>query len=149
MKIVRLFFIVAVAYLIIGLSLDAVIGYFQPQSEQTAVLRTFDVQGRSHDTVLRLLDDQGQLWVESGHWFRGWYRRVQHDPRVQLIRGDQVDDYAAVPVDTAEAVALVTRLMGRGETPRYFASRAMLLFAPIKPVRLDPRPPAAAGQAVR
>ena len=59
----------------------------------------------------------------------------------QLIRGDQVTAHRAVPVDTPEAVDVVTRLMGRGSGARYWLGRVMLLWAPIKPVRLDPRPP--------
>lgn len=49
--------------------------------------------------------------------------------------------YRAVPVATDEAVETVTRLMGRGQGAGYWMGRAMLLWAPIKPVRLDARPP--------
>ncbi len=45
-----------------------------------------------------------------------------------------------MPVDTDEAVDTVTRLMGKGQSAGYWVGRTMLLFAPIKPVRLDPRP---------
>ena len=77
MRIVRLLVILVVGYVALGLIADAAIGYFQPRSEGTAVLRTFDAAGGgAQDTVLSLLDDDGQLWVESGHWFRGWYHRV-------------------------------------------------------------------------
>jgi hypothetical protein len=107
-------------YVILGLSIDAAIGYFQPQGGNTAVLRTFDDEGQSKDTVLGLLDDDGQLWVESGHWFRGWYYRVLDNPDVELIRGEDVSTYRAVPVNTPEAVELVTRLMGKGSRALYW-----------------------------
>ena len=48
--------------------------------------------------------------------------------------------YTAVPVNTDEALERVTRLMGKGQGAGYWVGRVMLLFAPIKPMRLDPRP---------
>jgi hypothetical protein len=140
MKLVRILLILVGIYVALGLALDAAIGYFQPQRGSTAVLRSFDEQGRPHDTVLALLDDDGQLWVESGHWFRGWYHRVCRNPDVELVRGGEAKPYRAVPLDTPEAIERVQRLMGKGRGAGYWASRAMLLFAPVRPVRLDPRP---------
>src|SRR2546427_5278525 len=85
MKIVRTIAIAVVVYIALGLTFDAVIGRFQPQMERTAVLRTFDASGQPRETVVSLLDDGGQLWVESGHWFRGWYRRAVAHPSVEVI----------------------------------------------------------------
>ncbi len=131
--------IVLGGYILLGVVLDGAIGYFQPESGRTAVLRTFEADGTAHDTVLGLLDDGGQLWVESGHWFRGWYRRVQANPDVELVRGGEATPYRAVPDDSAEAVDTVTRLMGKGSGAGYWVGRTALLWAPIKPVRLEPR----------
>lgn len=142
MKVVRVVLVLLAIYVGLGLLADAAIGYFQPQGGNTAVLRTFDADGRARDTVLGLLDDNGQLWVESGHWFRGWYNRVVANPNVELVRGGQAAPYLATPTDTAEAVGTVSRLMGKGTSSRYWIARTLLLFAPIKPVKLDPRPPA-------
>ena len=129
-------------YIVVGLGLDAAIGYFQPESPgRTAVLRTFDADGTASDTVLGLLDDDGQLWVESGHWFRGWYRRVQSHPEVEPVRGGKASAYRAIPDDSAEAGDTVTRLMGKGSGAGYWVGRTALLWAPIKPVRLEPRKP--------
>ena len=90
MKLVRIVTLVLGSYIAIALALDGAIGYFQPQAPNTAVLRTFDVTGHSHDTVLGLLEEDGQLWVESGHWVRGWYHRLQERPGVELIRNGNV-----------------------------------------------------------
>ena len=144
MKVVRIAAILLAVYVVLGVSLDVAIGVFQPQQANPAVLRTYDANGRPHDTVLALHDDGGQLWVESGHWFRGWYHRLLSHPDVELTRGGQTKPYRAVPVDTPEAVAHLEKLMGRDAGARYTLMRAMLLFAPIKPVRLDPRPAPAA-----
>jgi len=142
MKMIRILAIVFVIYVILGLSLDAAIGYFQPQREGTVVLRTFDSSGGSKDTVLALRDDNGQLWVESGHWFRGWYKRVLANPNVELVRDGKAARYRAEPDDSPEAVERLTRLMGKGTSAGYWVMRAMLLWAPVRPVRLNPQPAA-------
>ncbi|MCZ6854588.1 MAG: hypothetical protein O7G86_11780 [Gammaproteobacteria bacterium] len=139
MKFVRIVAIVFGVYVVLGMSIDAAIGYFQPQSDSTIVLRTYDEDGATKDTVLALRDDNGQLWVESGHWFRGWYYRVLENSNVEIIRGEDVQPYRAIPVNSAEAVELMTKLMGKGQGAGYWVGRAMLLWAPIKPVRLEPR----------
>ena len=59
------------------------------------MLRSFDAAGGgAKDTVLSLLDDEGQLWIESGHWFRGWHHRVlanQWNARIALTApGSQI-----------------------------------------------------------
>ena len=87
MKVIRIVAIVLGIYVAVGLVLEGAIGYSQPQTGSTAVLRTYDADGQFHDTVLGLLDDGGQLWVESGHWFRGRYHRVVSNPEVELVRG--------------------------------------------------------------
>lgn len=58
---------------------------------------------------------------------------------MELIRGGHVAAYRAFPVDTPDAVDTVTKLMGKGAGAGYWVGRTMLLFAPIKPVRLDLR----------
>ena len=140
MRVARILAIVLGVYLALGLLMDGVVGFFQPEMPgRTAVLRTFDAEGEARDTVLGLHDDGGQLWVESGHWFRGWYHRVRANPDVELVRDGEALPYRATPVDTPEALENMQRLMGKGEGAGYWVMRAMLLWAPVKPVRLDPR----------
>ncbi len=141
MKAIRILAIVFGVYVALGLMIDSGIGYFQPQQPGTIVLRSFDESGAPQDTVLSLLDDDGQLWVESGHWFRGWYHRVVANPDIELLRDGQPSPYRAVPLDTPQALETVTRLMGKGSGAGYYIGRTMLLWAPIHPVRLDPRRP--------
>ena len=140
MRVVRVASIGLVAYVALALAFDAVIVWRQPRFDNTAVLRTFDSTGQPHETVLSLLDDGGQLWVESGHWFRSWYWRAIANPEVELVRDGVAAPYTAVAVDTPEALDTVKRLAKRDVgAGAFWISRAMLLFAPIKPVRLDPR----------
>ena len=56
------------------------------------------------------------------------------------MREGRAEPFRAVPVDTPEAVDRVTRLMGKGAGAGYWIGRTLLLWAPIQPVRLDPRP---------
>jgi hypothetical protein len=139
MKIVRIIAIVLAGYVALGLTLDGLIGLFQPEGESIAILRTFDDEGRPHERRLAVFDDGGTRWVESGHHFRGWYHRLRKNPDVELIEGGKVQAYRAVPVDNPETVERVKELMKRGRVRGYYISRFLLLFAEIKPVRLDPR----------
>jgi hypothetical protein len=139
MKIVRILVVVLGAYVLLGIGFDAAIGTFQPQGQNTVVVRTFDAQGGSpRDTVVVLREPgDGTLWVESGHWFRGWYRRLLRNPEIQLVRNGEATPYRAVPMDDPESVAMMERVMGKPSVG-YYVGRTMLLWAPIRPVRLDP-----------
>ncbi len=140
MRIIRWLAIVLGAYVVLALVIDGTIATFQPMAGTTGVLRTFDEQGRPHERVLSILDDDGTLWVESGHHLRGWYHRLRRNPDVELIRDGEVHAYRAVALDTPEAEQRVKELMKESNGAiGYYFSRAMLLFAEIKPVRLDPR----------
>ena len=139
MKLLKIIAIIGGVYVVLALLLDSAIAYFQPEGgDRTAVLRTFDEAGQSYDRVLLLLNDGGQLWMESGHWFRGWYHQALANPKVALVQDGQETPYLAVPVNAPETVDKITRLMGKGSDNRYWIGRAICLFAPIKPLRLDP-----------
>ena len=117
---------------------DALVGVFQPGSD---VLRTFDVEGQSNDRVLAVFEDGDTLFVQSGHHFRGWHHRLRENPDVELIRAGVAKSYRAVPLDTPEEKAHVVGIMQeRTGVVGYYAIRAILLFADVRPVRLDPRP---------
>lgn len=154
MKLVaRIGVVVAAVMVVLFLLFESAIGYFQPQDGTTAVLRSFDAEGQAHDRVLTLHEEAGQLWVESGHWFRGWYNRVLENPEVELIRDGEAQPFTAVPVHTPEAVELLAGKMKRlARRPWvYPVVRTLCLWAPIKPVRLDvaaATTPAAAAPAV-
>ncbi len=148
MKAIRVLAILVLVYIALGLVADGAVSYFQPQTESTVVLRTFDANANAdlgmgagaQDAVLTLFEGDGQLWLVSGRWFRGWYHRVQANPDIELVRKGRAEPFRAVPVDTPEAVDRVARLMGKGTSAGYWIGRTLLLWAPIQPVRLDPRP---------
>jgi hypothetical protein len=139
--------LVVASFAAFGLALDGVLGAFQPALGPDAsegVLRTRGADGRIHETRLAVFDDEdGSLWIQSGHHFRGWYERLLRDPEVELVRGGVVGAYRAVPLETPEARARMRRLIeARVGRAGFHAIRAVLLFAEVKPVRLDPRPDA-------
>jgi len=110
------------------------------------VLRTVDENGEVYENRLAVIDDDATLWVQSGHHFRAWYHRRLRNPEVELIYRGEVRPYLAVPLNTPEAEARVKDLLRqRVGAFRFYLIRTLLLFADVKPVRLDPRPSAPAA----
>jgi hypothetical protein len=143
----RLLLVAGCAVGLAGLLLvgDLVVGSFQPPLDPDGrgegVLYTRDADGAWIGTRLAVVDDpEGRMWVQSGHHFRGWYERVLADPQVELEREGARRPYTAVPIDTPESEALVRGLLRERVGPVGFTLiRTFLLFADMKPVRLDPR----------
>jgi hypothetical protein len=135
--------LLVVGFVGLALALDGVVGTCQPALEPGAaegVLRTFDADGTPHENRLVVLDDDGTLWIQSGHHFRGWYHRLLRHPEVELVRGGQTGAYHAVPVESPEAEARIRHLLKqRVGAVGFTLIRTVLLFADMKPVRLDPR----------
>lgn len=142
MKFLRPLLIALLVYVALALALDSAIAFFQPRSGPTIVLRSFDDEGTAHERVLSRIEVDGQLWAMSGHWFRGWYHRVRENPRVEVIDDGATRPYRATVLDPPESDRALARLGGGSRGAGYWASRAMFLFAPLKPVRLDPLPAA-------
>jgi hypothetical protein len=128
---------------LLGLVFAAFVGASQISLEPgraEGVLRTFDEDGTAHESRMIIIDDGDTIWVQSGHHFRGWYHRLRKNPDVELVRGGAVLPYRAVPLETPEAKAHIKGLLiERVGTVGYYAIRTVLLFAEVKPVRLDPR----------
>ena len=141
---------------ILALLLDGAVAVFQPVLEPgdaEAVLHTFDAQGRRHETRMIVLEDGDTLWVQSGHHFRSWYDRLRRHPEVELVRGGERRVYRAVALETLEAKKRMREmLIERTGLVRFYLIRSFLLFADVKPVRLDPvagdvRPPTDGGRS--
>jgi hypothetical protein len=136
--------IAVAAYVVLALALDAYVAATQPEfsSEgvESVVLHSFDSDGTRHTTALAGFDDQGQLWVQSGHHFRGWYHRIKENPQVEVARnGGEPSPYTATPVETPEAEQhLIDLIKQRTGNIGHYGTRALLLFADIRPVKLDP-----------
>ncbi len=142
---VRTFVLLFGGFVFLALGLDAIVGISQPVLEPGAaegILRTFDEEGSVQETRLVVVDDHddGTLWIQSGHHFRGWYHRLVRNPEVELVRNEETRAYWAVPLDTPETESRVKGLLKqRVGVFRFYLVRTLLLFADVKPVRLDPR----------
>jgi len=142
-RIARRLALVLVGFVALALGLDAIVGASQPvlaAGPDEGVLRTFDEEGKPHENRLVVVDDGGTTWIQSGHHFRGWYHRLLRNPDVELVRSGEVRSYRAAPIDTPETEARVKQLLKeRNGALRFYLFRTLLLFADVKPVRLDPR----------
>jgi hypothetical protein len=140
-KAARITAAVLVGYVGLALVFDAFIGASQiALGGPEGVLRTIDEKGQVHETRMIVLQDGDVTWVQSGHHFRGWYHRLVRNPDVELVVGDEVRPYRAVPLDDPASKANMKRLIEeRVGRVRAGVIRTILLFAEVKPVRLDPR----------
>jgi len=137
----RITLAVLVGYVGLALAFDAFIGVSQlALGGPEGVLRTVDEEGQVHETRMIVLQEGDVTWVQSGHHFRGWYHRLVRNPEVELIVGDEVRPYRAVPLEDPASKANMKRLIEE-RVGRVGAAviRTILLFAEVKPVRLDPR----------
>jgi hypothetical protein len=143
MRLVRRLALVIAGTVVLALLLDGLIGMFQPvvaSEESEGVLRTIDENGSVYENRLAVIDDDGTLWLQSGHHFRGWYHRLVRNPDVELLYHGEVRRFRAVPVDTPETEGRIEDLLKqRVGAFRFYVIRTLLLFADMKPVRLDPR----------
>lgn len=140
MKFVRVVLIALGIYVLVGTGLAGALAWFQPdRGAHTIVLTTLDADGQAHDTKLRVRDVDGQLWLVSGQWFRGWFKRAVAHPEVSVSHDGVVTTYLALAVDSKERLDEVMRedRESAGAVAAVLA-RAMLLFAPAKLLRLDP-----------
>ncbi len=128
----------------LALLLDGMAAVFQPTLEPgdaEGVLHTFDEDGQRYETRMIVIEDGDILWVQSGHHFRGWYYRLRENPSVELERAGVRLPYRAVALETPEAKAHMREmLIERVGLVRFYLIRTFLLFADVKPVRLDPTP---------
>jgi hypothetical protein len=138
---VRITLGVLVGYVVLALAFDAFVGVSQVAlGGPEGVLRTTDEDGKVYETRMIVLQDGDVTWVQSGHHFRGWYHRLVAHPEVELVVEDEVRAYRAVPLEDPASKANMKRLIeervGRVQAA---VIRTILLFADVKPVRLDPR----------
>ncbi len=142
-RIIRTLALLLVGFVVLALGIDAIVGMRQPVLQPGAaegILRTFDENGNVYETRLAVVDYGGTPWLQSAHHFRSWYHRLLRNPEVELARNGEVRAYHAVAIDTPETEARIKNLLKeRAGVLRFYTIRILLLFADVKPVRLDPR----------
>ena len=109
------------------------------EGHEVVVLRTRTAAGGMRATRVWVVDDGGVAWIEAGNRARPFYRDLQADPAVELVRGGGASRYRAVPVPTDDAHARLRRLLAA----KYgFADRWINLLVDTSvsvAVRLEPR----------
>ena len=132
MKAVKIVAALLLAYVAIVVIFESLLGYFQPQAQDTLVITTFDADGTGHDRVLSRLESDGALYVAVNHWPRAWYRRVLENPEVQITQEGATKDYVAVLLAGDER----DRIAAAHPIPT--GVRFLMGFAPRRFLRLDP-----------
>jgi hypothetical protein len=133
MKVLKITAIVILGYVGVVVAFESLIGYLQPADRSTLVITTFDGDGTPHGRVVSPLESDGQLYVATNHWIRGWYHRALQNPKVQVTLDGEKGDYRAVPVTGVEADRV------DGENRLGVGLRILTGFPPRHFIRLEPR----------
>ena len=136
MKLLKIVGGLLLAWVVVVILFESLIGYFQPTDDQTTLVITTTNEGESSDRVLTSIKADGNLYVAANHWPRAWYREALENPRVDVIAhwdaGAASGTYEAVPVkgDEHERVA--------ENHPLPLLVRVLTGFPPRCFLRLDP-----------
>lgn len=102
MKALRLIPVLFLAYVGIIVAFESLLGYFQPEGQNTLVITTTDEDGTTNDRVVTRLESNGQLFVAANHWPRAWYKQALENPSVQVTVDGEKGSYLAIPVTDEE-----------------------------------------------
>jgi hypothetical protein len=110
--------------------------YVAGEQTEVARLRTFDASGAPHETKLWVVDHDGAAWVRVARPDRGWFQRLEANPRIELIRGDAARAVVAKPDRSPAARAAIDGAFRAkyGLTDWWYG---VLLRSDAVPVRLD------------
>ncbi len=124
-----------------GLVLLLVVGIYviSERAGEVVILHTQDSSGNTLETHLWVVDHEGSPWLRAGQAENGWYRNLESQPRVEMLRADTRRAYRAVPVPTAEAREQIDHLMAEkyGLGGRIIARMHDASDAATVPVRLE------------
>ena len=127
-KAVKIIGILVLIYVGVVILFESLLGYFQPQSEQTMVLITRNQEGEEFQRVVTRIESEGRLYAAVNHWPRLWYYRVLENPRLKVTVDGQTGEYQAVSVenpieheqvDNTKPLGIGFRIL-TGFPPRYF-----------------------------
>jgi hypothetical protein len=84
--------------LLLGAALVLAVGAMFLASElggEVVGLRSFDAQGRGHDTRLWIVDHENRSYLR-GNPDSGWYARIEATPQVELERAGETRSFRAI-----------------------------------------------------
>lgn len=132
MKALKILLSLLILYVLVVVTFESLLGYFQPESARTLVITTYDGTGQAHPRVVSRLDSAGKTYVAANHWPRAWYREALENPAVEIDMDDATATYLAVPVEGAE------HLQVDSDNALGFGFRLLTGFPPRYFLRLDP-----------
>ena len=134
MKILRRITIgIVIAYVLIVVAFETMLGYNQPEFEGTLTLTTFNDDGETFDRVVSGLKSNDKLYVRVNHWPRAWYFRLLDNPNIKVTIDDKTQNYLAVDIE-GEEYDLV-----QNDHPSGIVFRILTGFPPRYILRLDPK----------
>lgn len=134
MKILRRITIgIVIAYVLIVVGFETLIGYNQPEFEGTLTLTTFNDDGETFDRVVSGLKSSDKLYVRVNHWPRAWYFRLLDNPNIKVTIDGKTQNYLAVDIE-GEEYDLV-----QNDHPSGIVFRILTGFPPRYILRLDPK----------
>lgn len=102
MKAVKVIIILALIYVGIVATFESLLGYFQPEAQNTMVISTFDESWVGSDRVVARIENEGKLYVAVNHWPRAWYNQVLANPVIDITLDGTRTRYVAVQLDGDE-----------------------------------------------
>ena len=135
MKIAKIVGILVLVYVGIVVVFESLLGYFQPESDNTIVITTTNDDGESFNRVVSLLESQEKMYVAVNHWPRMWYYRLLDNPEILVKNGGEMGNYLAVPVEGTEHDQV------QNDNPTGLVFRFLTGFPPRYFIRLDPTGP--------
>jgi hypothetical protein len=127
-------FLIAFTAAIVGIVLVALAF---PEGE-VVKLRTVDGRGRSHETVLWLVELDSGAYLRSGDPQSAWLARLRRSPEVTLERGSEPRPFLARPVDDPAVRRAVNEAMAEKYGVADRLVRAAVDVAQSVPIRLVP-----------
>lgn len=108
---------------------------------EVVIFRTYDREGSPHETRLTVIDRGGMPWVR-GRPYRGWFRRIEANPRAELYRDGgwhPVQGYVSRdPADAAAFDRVMLDTYGFGYRYVDFIARLSATEVPVRLVPLAP-----------
>ena len=132
MKPFKIVFFLALTYVGVVFLFESLLGYFQPQGEDTLLLSIQDTSGQEHKRVLSRFELNGELYVAVNHWPRQWHKKLLVNPNVTVIYRGESKRVLAVPVTEEAEIQQIEGAYSLG-----FLFRILTGFPPREFVRLD------------
>jgi hypothetical protein len=91
-------FLIAIGLFVAWFALQS----YASESGEVLVIHTVDEVGVPTDTRLWVVDEVGHAWIRAGSPTAGWFKRLQAQPYIEVIRDGRSLAVIAVPVPEAK-----------------------------------------------